>query len=169
MVLASGSGRGEFKSSRKKFSGVEGGAKGQVRLFRGRGSAELRKVASGSATRGLWLRYRKVGSQVIGEDRRRLLGRGTVGEVRRGERRASYRTKERVHRFRVRFGRQRRASRLPCLSFGLGNDRRSTSGSGGESLTIFVTSVSWSVTTLPVTILKLSPEVVKFFLKVVTE
>ena len=36
-----------------------------------------------SATQGLWLRNRKVGSQVSGIDRRRLPGRRTVGEVRR--------------------------------------------------------------------------------------
>ena len=51
-----------------------------------RGSAELSEVASGSAGQGLWLGDRKVGSQVIGEDRRRLPGRGTIGEVRRGGR-----------------------------------------------------------------------------------
>ena len=45
-----------------------------------RGSAELGKVVSGSATQG------KVGSQVVGKDRIRLFGRGTVGEVRRGGR-----------------------------------------------------------------------------------
>ena len=33
-----------------------------------RGSAELRKVASGSATQGFWLRNGKVGSQVSGVD-----------------------------------------------------------------------------------------------------
>ena len=74
-------------------------------------------------TTGLWLEDRKVGSQVIGEDRSRLSGRGTVGEVRRGGRRTSDRTKARVHRFRVRFERERRASRLPYLSLGLGDGR----------------------------------------------
>ena len=49
-----------------------------------RGSAELRKVASASATQGLWLRDRKVGFQVSGDDRSRFPGRGTVGAVRRG-------------------------------------------------------------------------------------
>ena len=64
-------------------------------------------------------------------------------EVSRG-RRASDRTKKRVHSFRVRFGREKRASRLSCLSLslGLGDDRRSTSGSRDVSLTIFITSVS---------------------------
>ena len=47
-----------------------------------------------------------------------------------------------MHRFRVRFGRERRASRLPCLSVGLGDDGRSTSGSGDVSLTIFITSAA---------------------------
>ena len=61
-------------------------ATGRVRLLRARGPAELGKVASGSATLVLWLGDRKVGSQVIGKDRSRLPGRGTVGEVRRGGR-----------------------------------------------------------------------------------
>ena len=80
--------------------------KGRVRLLRARGSAKLRKVASGSATQGLWLRNRKVGSQVSGEDQSQFPGRRTVGEVRGGERRgrrASNRTKKRECRFRVRF------------------------------------------------------------------
>ena len=70
--------------SRKKFSRAEGGAKGRVRLFRARGSAELGKVASGSTTQGLWLGDRIVGSQVIGVDRSPLPGRGTVEKVRIG-------------------------------------------------------------------------------------
>ena len=49
-----------------------------------------------------------------------------------------------MHRFRVRFGRERRASRLPCLSLSLGDDRRSTSESRDVSLAIFITSVSGS-------------------------
>ena len=57
-----------------------------MRPLRERSSAELGKVASGSATQGLWLGDRKVGSQVIGEDRSRLFVRGTVGEIRRGAR-----------------------------------------------------------------------------------
>ena len=52
--------------------------------------------------------------------------------------------KKRVYRFRVRFGLERRASRLPCLSLDLGDDRRSASGSGDVSLAIFITSVSGS-------------------------
>ena len=35
-----------------------------MRLLRGLGTAELGKVASESATQGLWLGYNKVGSQV---------------------------------------------------------------------------------------------------------
>ena len=87
-----------------------------------RGSADLGKVVTGSATQSLWLKDREVGSQVIGEDRSRLPVRRTVGEVRRGGKRASDRTKERVYGFRVRFVRERRASRLPCLSLGLVDD-----------------------------------------------
>ena len=96
-----------------------------MRLYRARGSAELREVASGSAPQGLWLRNGKVGSQVTGIDRRQFPGRKTVGEVRRpGKRgrRASDIAKKRVHRFRVRFRCKRRAGRLPCLSLGLGDD-----------------------------------------------
>ena len=51
-----------------KFSGGERRAEEQVRLLRSRGSMELREVASGSATQGLWLRHGKVGSQVSGID-----------------------------------------------------------------------------------------------------
>ena len=72
-----------------------------------RGLAELREVASGSATQGLWLRYRKVGYQVSGIDQSRLPGRRTIREIRRGgrlERGASDGPKKRVYRFMVRFG-----------------------------------------------------------------
>ena len=106
-ILASDSGREKVGGSRKKFSGREGRAKGRVRLLKARGTAELKEVASGSATQNLWLRNGKVGSQVSGIDRRRFPGKRTVGEVRRGERRgrrASDRAKKRVYRFRVRFG-----------------------------------------------------------------
>ena len=99
-----------------------------MRLLRAHGSAAFGKVASGSVTLGLWLGDRKVESQVIDEDRSRLPVRGTVGEVRREGRRARGRAKKRVHRFKVRFERERRVSCLPGLS--LGDDRRSTSGSG---------------------------------------
>ena len=74
-----------------------------MRLFRERGSSEHGKVVSVSATQGLWLGNRKVGSQVIGKDRSRLPGIGTVGEVRRGGRRTSDKTKDKIHRFRVGF------------------------------------------------------------------
>ena len=72
--------------SRKKFSGGERGAKGRMRLFRACDTAELREVAFGSATQGLWLRNGKVRSQVGGVDRSRLPGRRTVRKVRRGGR-----------------------------------------------------------------------------------
>ena len=36
-----------------------------------------------SAMQGLWLRNRKVGSQIVGEDRSRFPGREIVGEGRR--------------------------------------------------------------------------------------
>ena len=64
----------------KKFSGKEETAEGRVRLLRARGSAELVKVSPGSATQGLWLRNRKVRSQVSGVDRSRFPGKGTVEE-----------------------------------------------------------------------------------------
>ena len=118
-----------------------------MRLHGARVSAELSEVASGSATQGLWLRNGKVGSQVSGIDRSRFPGRKTIGEIRRGgrrARRASDTAKKRVHRFWVRPRRKRRASRLPCLSLGLGNDRRGASRSGDVSLAIFITSVSSS-------------------------
>ena len=73
----------ELCDSRKKFSEEERGAERRMRLLKARGSAELGKEASGSATQGLWLGDRKVGSQIVGEDQSRLLGRRTVGEVRR--------------------------------------------------------------------------------------
>ena len=103
-VWASGSGEGKVGGSRKKFSGGERRAKERVRLHRARGSAELREVASGSATQSLRLRNKKVGSRVSGIDRSRFAGRRTVGEVRRGGRRVSDRAKKKVYRFRVRFG-----------------------------------------------------------------
>ena len=49
---------------------------------------------------------------------------------------------KRVHRFRVRFRREERASRLRCFSLGLGDDRRGMSGSRDVSLTILIASVS---------------------------
>ena len=67
-----------------KFSGRERKSKGRVRLLRTRGSVELRKVASGSAAQGLWLRNGKVGFQVSAIDRSRFPRRRTVREIRRG-------------------------------------------------------------------------------------
>ena len=83
-----------------KFSGGERRAKRRVRLLRARGSAELREVASGFATQGLWLRNGKVRSQVSDIDRSRFPWRRTVGKVRRGKR-AGDRVRKRIHRFRV--------------------------------------------------------------------
>ena len=118
-----------------------------MRLHRARSTAELSEVASGSAAQGLWLRHGKVRPQVSGINRGRFPGRRTVRKVRRGRRRgrrASDRAKKRVHRFRIRFRCKRSAGRLPCLSLGLGNDRRGTSRGGDVSLAIFITSVSSS-------------------------
>ena len=140
-VWAIGSGRGEIVGSRKKFSREKGRAKGRVRLPRAYGSTELGKVASGSAMQSFWLRDRKVEPQVVGVDRSRLPGRGTVREVRRGGRGASNRAKKRVNRFRVRFKRERKGRRLPCLSPGLGDDRRGASGRGDESLESFINRI----------------------------
>ena len=64
----SGSEQGEDRGSRKKFSKGKGEAEGRVRLLRARGSAELEKIASGSAMQGLWLGDRKVRSQIIGKN-----------------------------------------------------------------------------------------------------
>ena len=71
-VWANGSGGGEVEGSCKKFSGGKRRAEGRVRLLREHGTAELREVASGSATQCLWLRNGKVGSQVSGIDRSRF-------------------------------------------------------------------------------------------------
>ena len=83
-----GSGRGKVGGSRIKFSGGERRAEGRVRLLRTRGSVELREVAYGFATQGLWLRNGKVRSQVSSIDRSRL-PRRTVREIKGGGRRAS--------------------------------------------------------------------------------
>ena len=53
----------------------------QVKLLRARGSAELGKVASGSATQGFWLQDRKVGSQVIGKNQIRFPGEEQFGKL----------------------------------------------------------------------------------------
>ena len=52
-----------------------------MRLHRAHGSAELREVASGSATQGLWLRNGKVRRQISGIARSRFPGRRTVGKL----------------------------------------------------------------------------------------
>ena len=81
-----------------------------MRLLRAYGSAVLGKVASGTATQGLWPRDRKVGYQVIGEDRSRLLGIETVGEISRGgkrERRASNRAKREYTDLRLDLGKRK--------------------------------------------------------------
>ena len=62
-----------------------GNEKRKIRRLRTRGPTELGHVASGSATKDLWLGNRNVGSQVIGEDSSQLPGR-TVGRVTRGRR-----------------------------------------------------------------------------------
>ena len=46
-----------------------------MRLFRAHASEELGKITSGSAMQGLWLGDRKVGFQVIGDNRSRSLGK----------------------------------------------------------------------------------------------
>ena len=51
-----------LEAAARNSAGKKKRAKGQVRLLRARGSAELRDVASGSATQVLWLRNEKVGS-----------------------------------------------------------------------------------------------------------
>ena len=56
----------------------------RVRLLRARSSAKLREVTSGSATQGLWLRNRKMGSQISTRDQSGLPGKRTVREIRRG-------------------------------------------------------------------------------------
>ena len=53
----------------RNSAGKKGGAERRMRLLGARGSAESERVASGSATQGLWLGNRKVGSQVVSEDR----------------------------------------------------------------------------------------------------
>ena len=79
-VWASGSERREVGGSCKKFTRGERRAEEQVRLLRACGSAELGKVASGSAMQGLWLGNRKMGSQVIGKDKSQLPGKGNSWE-----------------------------------------------------------------------------------------
>ena len=56
-----------------------------MRLHRARGSTELREIASGSATRSLWLRNGKVRPQVSGIDRGRFPWRRAAGGLREEE------------------------------------------------------------------------------------
>ena len=77
----SGSGGEKIGGSRKKFSRRERKAEGRVRLLRACGLAELKEVASGSATQGLWLRNGKVGFHVSGTDRSRFPGKRTVRKL----------------------------------------------------------------------------------------
>ena len=63
--------------------------KREMRLFETRSPTELRLVASSSATQSLWLRDRKVRSQIVGKNRRRHPEIGAVGEVMGGGRRKS--------------------------------------------------------------------------------
>ena len=64
-VWARSRGRNEVGSSHEKFSKGEPIAERGMRFFRAQGSLKLRQVASGSATQNLWLRDRKVRSQVV--------------------------------------------------------------------------------------------------------
>ena len=61
----------------------KGEQKGRRRLLRLRDSADLGKVAFGSATQDFWQRDRKVRSHAVGVNRCRSPGRRTVGKVRR--------------------------------------------------------------------------------------
>ena len=71
--------------SRKKFSGGERRAEGRMRLFRARGSAELREVASSSTTQSLWLRSGKVRFQVSGVDEANSLREEQLGKLGKDE------------------------------------------------------------------------------------
>ena len=71
----------EVGGSHKKFRGIERRAEGRVGFLRARGSAELREVAFGSATQGLWMRNGKVRSQESGIDRSRFPGRKQFGKI----------------------------------------------------------------------------------------
>ena len=78
-------------------------------------------MASGSATQGLWMRNGKVGSQVSGIDRSRFSGRRTVEEIKRGGRKPAIERRREYTVFGLDLG-ERKASRLPYLSLGLGDD-----------------------------------------------
>ena len=106
--------RGEVCISRTKFMERKRRAERRMRLLTARGSVGLGRVASGSATLGLLLGNRKVGSQVVGEDRCRLPGRGTVG-VKRPGRGASHKTPERILECRIRFRKDKEMSMSPAM------------------------------------------------------
>ena len=81
-MWASGSRRGEVGGSSKKFNVRKRRAERRVRVPRACGMVELKMVASGSATQGLWLRNGKVRSQVSSADQADSLGEqlGKLGE-----------------------------------------------------------------------------------------
>ena len=110
-----------------------------MRLLKAVGLTELGQVASGSVMQGLWLGDRKIGSQVSGIDRSRIPGEEQLEKLGKEEDQeeepATERRREHTD-LRLDLG-ERGASRLPCLSLALGNDRRGTSGSGDVSLAIF--------------------------------
>ena len=112
-----------------------------MRLLRARGLADLREVASGSATKGLWLRNRKVGSQVSGIDRSRLHGRRTVGEEDEEESTTERRRGYTVLGFNLGEREEQVVCHASALALVITDD---TSGSGDVSLAIFITSVSGS-------------------------
>ena len=59
-IWAGGSEREEIGGSRDKLTGVRKRAERGIAFLRTGGPMDLRQVASGSATRCLWLRQRKV-------------------------------------------------------------------------------------------------------------
>ena len=71
-----------FVTTARNLLGEKGKQKDNEALW-GTWLGRLGKISSGSATQHLWLGGRKVGSQGVGEDRSRLPGRGSDGEVRR--------------------------------------------------------------------------------------
>ena len=82
-----------------------------------------RKVASGSIAQGFWLRDRKVGSQVISEDRSRPWERNSWGSY--GRKKKGQRQDEREStQIQVKFGLEKGASSLPCLSLGDDSEAR---------------------------------------------
>ena len=122
-VWASGSGRGKIWGSHKKLSGREGGAERRMRLLRACGLVELGQIAFCYA-RSL------AGEQKnrISSSRRRpkqTLWERNSWEVSGEGRRINDRTKERIHKLRVRYRREkeRRERHLPCLSLGFGDDK----------------------------------------------